>query len=105
MLVGTGPRAGEPTQDAGVPEHSGGESMLEDFPYLFFSPSAASQAAGRAFWERPQLRKTYVDPPSSPQTMAAQLAAAAEWRQVKANGLPSSSPLPSRPLSRTETGT
>jgi pimeloyl-ACP methyl ester carboxylesterase len=83
VLVGTGPRGGEPTQAAGVPQHSRGESTLEDFLYLFFSPSATSQAAGRAFWERGHLREIDVDPPSSPQTMAAQLAAAAEWRQVK----------------------
>jgi len=59
------------------------ESGLEDFLYLFFAPSASSQAAGRAFWERRHLRKNDVDPPTSPQTMAAQIAAFTEWRQVR----------------------
>jgi pimeloyl-ACP methyl ester carboxylesterase len=84
MLVGTGPRAGEPTQDAKVMQHATTpESGLEGFLYLFFAPSASSQAAGRAFWERRHLRKNDVDPPSSPQTMAAQIAAFTEWRQVR----------------------
>jgi pimeloyl-ACP methyl ester carboxylesterase len=84
VLVGTGPRAGEPTQDPNVLEHARtDEPVLENFLYLFFSPSASSQAAGRAFWERRHLRKNDVDPPSSPQTMAAQIAALTEWRQAR----------------------
>jgi pimeloyl-ACP methyl ester carboxylesterase len=84
MLVGTGPRAGEPTQDPKVMQHATtAEPSLEDFLYLFFAPSASSQAAGRAFWERRHLRKNDVDPPSSAQTMAAQIAAFTEWRQVR----------------------
>jgi pimeloyl-ACP methyl ester carboxylesterase len=84
MLVGTGPRAGEPTQDPQVMQHATTpESGLEDFLYLFFTPSASSQAAGRAFWERRHLRKHEVDPPTSPQTMAAQIAALTEWRHVR----------------------
>jgi pimeloyl-ACP methyl ester carboxylesterase len=75
MLIGTGPRAGEPTQDPKVPEHAGGNQRLEDFLSLFFSPSQSSQAAGRAFWQRRHLRKDDVDPPTSKQTMAAQRAA------------------------------
>jgi pimeloyl-ACP methyl ester carboxylesterase len=84
MLVGTGPRAGQPTQDPKVKQH--GETpdpSLDDFLYLFFAPSASSQAAGRAFWERRHLRKKDVDPPTSPQTMQAQTAAITEWHQVK----------------------
>jgi pimeloyl-ACP methyl ester carboxylesterase len=75
MLVGTGPQAGEPrepSQDRQVREHADSDQSLDDFLYLFFSPSATSQAAGRAFWERRHLRKNDVDPPTSPQTMAAQ---------------------------------
>jgi len=83
MLIGTGPRAGEPTQDPKVPEHAGGNQTLEDFLYLFFSPSESSQAAGRAFWERRHLRKDDVDPPTSKQTMAAQRAALTEFRHVR----------------------
>ena len=81
--VGTGPRGGEPTQDPGVALHSRGESTREDFLYLFFAPSASSQAAGKAFWERRHLRTNDVDPPSSAQTMKAQLAAYADWLEVR----------------------
>jgi pimeloyl-ACP methyl ester carboxylesterase len=89
ILVGTGPRGGEPSTDpkylqyATSTDPSSGESALEAFLYLFFAPSAQSQAAGKAFWERRHLRTVDVDPPSSPQAMAAQLAAAKEWRQVR----------------------
>ena len=44
---------------------------------------STSVTAGRAFWERRHLRKHEVDPPSSPKTMAAQIAAFTEWRQVR----------------------
>jgi pimeloyl-ACP methyl ester carboxylesterase len=83
ILVGTCPRGGEPTQDAGVAQHSRGNSTQEDFLYLFFAPSAGSQAAGRAFWARRHLRTHDVDPPCSAQTMKAQLAAYADWLQVR----------------------
>jgi pimeloyl-ACP methyl ester carboxylesterase len=84
VLVGTGPRAGEPMQDPNIMQHATTEVLsLENFLYLFFSPSASSQAAGRAFWERRHLRKNDADPPSSPQTMAAQIAALTEWRQPR----------------------
>src|SRR5262245_31141842 len=55
MLVGTGPRGGEPTQDMSVMQHAAstdprtGDSPLEAFMYLFFSPSERSQAAGGRF--------------------------------------------------------
>ena len=56
--------------------------MLAYLLSLFFAPSASSQAAGRAFWER-RLRKSDVDAPTSPQTMAAQIAAFTAWRHVR----------------------
>ena len=89
MLVGTGPRAGEPPTDPKYSQYGTstdpgtGEAGLEAFLYLFFSPSASSQAAGRAFWERRHLRRKDIDPPSSAQAMKAQLAAIAEWREVR----------------------
>jgi len=84
ILAGTGPRAGEPSQDPKVLKvASNPVPTLEDFLYLFFSPSPSSQTAGRAFWERRHLRTTDVDPPSSQQTMKAQIAALMEWRQVR----------------------
>ena len=81
MLVGTGPRAGEPPTDPKYSQYGTstdpgtGETGLEAFLYLFFSPSTSSQAAGRAFWERRHLRRKDIDPPSSAQAMKAQLAA------------------------------
>jgi pimeloyl-ACP methyl ester carboxylesterase len=64
MLVGTGPRGGEPPTDpnyrpyATSTDPATGEGMLEAFLYLFFSPSPRGQAAGRAFWERRHRRET-----------------------------------------------
>jgi pimeloyl-ACP methyl ester carboxylesterase len=89
MLVGTGPRAGEPSQDLNYLQHATstdpntGEGGLDDFLYLFFSHSARGQAAGTAFWERRHLRKNDVDRPSSPQTMEAQQVALAEWAEAR----------------------
>src|SRR5262249_25525551 len=55
--------------------------VIENFLYLFFSPSEASQAAGRAFWKR---RHTRVDQDvaSSATAMRAQAAAIAQWGVV-----------------------
>jgi pimeloyl-ACP methyl ester carboxylesterase len=89
ILVGTGPRGGEPSTDpnykpyATATDPTTGEGPLEAFLYLFFSPSPRGQAAGRAFWERRHRRQHDVDRPSSPQTMAAQSAANADWRDVR----------------------
>jgi pimeloyl-ACP methyl ester carboxylesterase len=89
VLVGTGPRGGEPSQDPKVGELGAstdprtGESSLEAFLYLFFTPSEASQAAGKSFWDRRRQRKDDVDPPSSPQTMKAQRAAINAWREAR----------------------
>ena len=89
VLVGTGPRGGEPSRDPKVGEYGAstdqrtGESGLEAFLYLFFSPTEAGQAAGKAFWDRRHQRKDDVDPPSSPQTMKAQRAAINAWREVR----------------------
>lgn len=89
ILVGTGPRGGEPATDpnyrpfATATDPATGEGPLEAFLYLFFSPSPRGQAAGRAFWERRHRRQHDVDRPSSPLTMAAQSAAIADWREVR----------------------
>ncbi|SEC98993.1 alpha/beta fold hydrolase [Bradyrhizobium erythrophlei] len=89
ILVGTGPRAGQPPTDPKYAKYGGttdpktGEAPLEAFQNLFFSPSNASQAACSAFWTRRHTRTEDVDPPSSPQTAAAQRAAIAEWRQQR----------------------
>ena len=84
ILVGTGPRGGEPPTDpnyrpyATATDPATGEGPLEAFLYLFFSPSPRGQAAGRAFWKRRHRRQHDVDRPSSPQSMVAQSAAIAD---------------------------
>jgi pimeloyl-ACP methyl ester carboxylesterase len=89
ILAATGPRGGDPSKDPKAAEYAAstdpttGESNLEAFLYLFFRPTPTSQAAGRAFWERRHLRKKDVDRPSTPQTLAAQRAAATAWREVR----------------------
>jgi pimeloyl-ACP methyl ester carboxylesterase len=89
ILVGTGPRGGEPSTDPDYRRHAAatdpatGEGTLEAFLYLFFSPSPRGEAAGKAFWDRRHRRQDDVDRPSSQQTMAAQLAAIEDWREVR----------------------
>jgi pimeloyl-ACP methyl ester carboxylesterase len=88
ILAGTGPRGGEPSTDPKVREWGDstdpqtGESSLDAFLYLFFRPSPASQAAGKAFWERRHLRKEDADRASTPQTMRAQRAAIVAWNKA-----------------------
>jgi pimeloyl-ACP methyl ester carboxylesterase len=84
ILAGTGPQGGEGMDSfkPKVAEHATREvPILEDFLYLFFSPSETSQAAGRAFWERRHARVDQ-DVPSSVAAMGAQANAIAEWGAV-----------------------
>jgi pimeloyl-ACP methyl ester carboxylesterase len=84
ILSGAGPRGGVPRTDPRVAVVAGNPvPTREDFLFLFFSPSASSQLAGRAFWERRHQRTIDVDPPSSEQTMRAQTAAGAAWREPR----------------------
>lgn len=83
VLVGTGPRHGEPSTDPRVLQVAGSPvPSLDDFLFLFFAPTETSQAAGKAFWERRHQRQDQ-DPPSSLQTAKAQVAALTEWRQPR----------------------
>lgn len=83
VLAGTGPRNGESNPDPRILQVAANPVPTEeDFLFLFFSPSEASQAAGRAFWERRHQRKDQ-DPPSSIETLKAQAAAIGEWRQPR----------------------
>jgi pimeloyl-ACP methyl ester carboxylesterase len=83
VLVGTAPRNGEPTKDPRIAEVAGNPvPTLDDFLFLFFTPSAESQLAGRAFWKRRHLRRD-ADPPSSLEVMKAQSKAIAEWRKPR----------------------
>jgi pimeloyl-ACP methyl ester carboxylesterase len=84
VLVGTGPRAGVAGVDARVgPAATRPVPVLEDVLTLFFSPSSGSREAGRAFWERRHRRTRDVDPPTSEQTMLAQLRALEDWARPK----------------------
>ena len=75
MLLGTGPRGGNPDSEPGVAERAPRPiPTVDDFLYLFFGRSEAAKLAGRAFWERRHQRKDQ-DPPSSPAVMYAQIEA------------------------------
>jgi pimeloyl-ACP methyl ester carboxylesterase len=84
VLAGTKPRAGDdtdrpPAVNTVATRHE--VLTLEDFRFLFFTASPASQAAGERFWERRHQRSIDVDPPTSKQTMQAQAAAIVEWKR------------------------
>src|ERR1700676_4301557 len=83
ILVGTGPRGGEGMDqlDPDVAQLFGKVYDPQDLMWLpiFFSPSAASQAAGRDFLERIRARTNDRDAPGAEAPVAAHLAAAREW--------------------------
>jgi pimeloyl-ACP methyl ester carboxylesterase len=83
VLVGTGPRGGEGMEqlDPDVAPLFGTVYDPQDLMWLpiFFSPSEASQAAGRRFLERIRARTEDRDVPVSDATVAAHLAAARAW--------------------------
>lgn len=83
VLVGTGPRSGE-SMDTGTPE--GGQIFGATYEHpddlwlrVHFTPSQASQAAGRRFLKRSQLRTEDRDPPVTEIAALAQRAAIAKW--------------------------
>ncbi|WP_426437514.1 alpha/beta fold hydrolase [Bradyrhizobium genosp. P] len=83
VLVGTGPRSGE-SMDTGTPEGKdifGATYADPDDLWLRvqFTPSAASQAAGREFIKRFRARTENRDPEVSQQAALAQRAAIAQW--------------------------
>jgi pimeloyl-ACP methyl ester carboxylesterase len=83
VLVGTGPRGGD-GMDQLAPDVAplfGKAYEPQDLMWLpiFFSPSDASQAAGRRFLERIRARTEDRDAPVSEATVAAHRAAAGEW--------------------------
>jgi pimeloyl-ACP methyl ester carboxylesterase len=84
ILAGTGPQGGEDM--VAYPPEVTAQATIEvptedSFMYLFFEPTASSQAAGRAFWQRRTSRKDQ-DTPSSLSAMAAQAAAIGAWGKV-----------------------
>jgi pimeloyl-ACP methyl ester carboxylesterase len=83
VLVGTGPRSGE-SMDTGTPEGKqifGATYQHPDDLWLsvHFTPSAVSQAAGRAFLRRFRLRSKGRDPEVTEKAALAQRAAIAKW--------------------------
>jgi pimeloyl-ACP methyl ester carboxylesterase len=83
VLVGTGPRGGE-GMAALTPEAQAvfGKTYAnpdELWLGVFFTPSAASQAAGRAFLKRFRLRQQGRDPEVSEKVAPAQIAALGKW--------------------------
>jgi len=79
ILVGTGPRGGDPTMDPQVLEVAPRPvPTVDDFLFLFFGRSEAAQQAGRDFWERRHLRVDQ-DPPSSPEVAQAQIESLGGW--------------------------
>jgi pimeloyl-ACP methyl ester carboxylesterase len=84
VLAGTKPRAGDDTgrhPDVNTVGTRHDVPTFEDFQFLFFAPSQASQAAGERFWARRHQRTIDVDPPTSRQTMQAQIEAIVDWQQ------------------------
>ncbi len=83
ILVGTGPRGGDGMGQLApdVAPLFGKVHDPQDLMWLpiFFSPSEASQAAGRRFLERIRARAEDRDVPVSATAVAAHAAAAGEW--------------------------
>ncbi len=83
VLVGTGPRGGDGMDQLAPDVVPLFRTVYEpqDLMWLpiFFSPSEASEAAGRRFLERIRTRTEDRDVPVSEATVAAHLAAAHEW--------------------------
>ncbi len=91
ILVGTGPRGGDGMASL-TPEAQavfGATYANPDEVWLgaFFTPSEASQAAGRAFLKRFRLRTEGRDPEVSEQVVPAQLEALAKWGAPRAGAL------------------
>jgi pimeloyl-ACP methyl ester carboxylesterase len=83
VLVGTGPRSGE-SMDTGTPEGKQIFGATYEHPgdlwlRVHFTPSEASQVAGRRFLRRSQLRTQDRDPPVTEKAAQAQRAAIAKW--------------------------
>ena len=75
MLLGTGPRGGNPESDPGVLERAPRPvPVLDDFLFLFFGRSEAAKQAGRDFWNR-RHQRVEQDPPSSSAVMQGQIEA------------------------------
>ncbi len=91
VLAGTGPGGGEGIQSAApkVREVSGRPVLgLEEFLYLFFSPSERSRAAAERYWERLHLRGPDREPPVPQVGIEAQVTAIQAWSQGEGSAFP-----------------
>jgi pimeloyl-ACP methyl ester carboxylesterase len=91
VLAGTGPGGGEGIVPAGpeIKQVSGRPVLgLEEYLYLFFSPSRASQAAGRRYWDRVNERGPEREPSVSEASIKAQITALVAWSQGKGSAFP-----------------
>jgi pimeloyl-ACP methyl ester carboxylesterase len=85
ILLGTAPRGGEGLTFTELSP----EEQADPVAFLlgaFFSPSEASQAAGREYMRRLESRKQNRDLPVSRNSAMAQLAAIREWGTIPATG-------------------
>jgi pimeloyl-ACP methyl ester carboxylesterase len=88
VLVGTAPRGGSDIMHLEKPSLAKHlqDPMLKGYAVLqkiFFTETATSQSAGKAFIERLIERKQDLDSSSGPEVAANQMAAFREWEQVK----------------------
>jgi pimeloyl-ACP methyl ester carboxylesterase len=75
MLLGTGPRGGDPEMEQRVLTTAPRPvPVFEDFLYLFFGRSPQAEQAAHEFWER-RHRRADQDPPSSAEVASAQVEA------------------------------
>jgi pimeloyl-ACP methyl ester carboxylesterase len=84
ILLGTGPRGGEGLTFTELSP----EEQTDPVAFLlgaFFSPSAASQTAGREYLKRLESRREDRDRPVSRDSAVAQLAAIREWGETPAS--------------------
>ena len=85
ILLGTGPRGGEGMTFTELSP----EEQADPVAFLlgaFFSPTEASQAAGREYMKRLESRKKDRDLPVSRDSAVAQLAAIREWGTIPPTG-------------------
>lgn len=88
ILLGTGPRHGDPRMNPKVLEVAPRPVPdAEDFLFLFFGQSEAARKAGLAFWDRRHLRADQ-DPPSSAEVAQAQVQAHAAYMAPAASDDP-----------------
>jgi pimeloyl-ACP methyl ester carboxylesterase len=83
LLVGTAPRGGEEHLMAVLQEAQTHKEAPDPRLPLFFTPSAASQAAGRAFLKRASARTADRDPDSGQEIMGQQAKALIGWCATK----------------------